>query len=70
MKDLVREKKGILNPSNKIKIFGINVVALQVIFGVVREKRVIEFSWGIYCFLRYKAPKTLNYKKKLHEVKF
>lgn len=70
MKDLVREKKGILNPSNKIKIFGINMVALQVIFGVVREKRVIEFSWGIYCFLRYKAPKTLNYKKKLHEVKF
>ncbi len=70
LKNIVHEKKGILNPKNKIKIFGINVIPLQVIVGVIREKRSVEFIWGVYCFVRYKAKKSLNYKKKLHEVEF
>lgn len=70
LKSIVHEKKGILNPSNKIKIFGMDMVIFQIIFGVVRERRVIEFIWGIYCFVRYNAKKSINYERKLHEVKF
>ncbi|MBN6512091.1 hypothetical protein [Acinetobacter pittii] len=69
MKNIAYENKGILNPTNKVKIFGRNFFVLQVIFGVVREKRVFEFIWGIYCFLRYKAKKSKNYKKNLDEVR-
>lgn len=69
MKNIAYENKGILNPRNKVKIFGMNIFLLQVIFGIVREKRVLEFIWGIYCFIRYKQKKSKNYIENLDEVK-
>ncbi|WP_252059292.1 hypothetical protein [Acinetobacter sp. AHP123] len=69
MKNIAYENKGILNPSNKVKFFGINLFVLQVIFGIVREKRVLEFIWGTYCFIRYKAKKSKNYVRNLDEVR-
>lgn len=61
-------KKGILSQENKILLFGINLIFLQIIFGVIREKRIIEFLWGLYCFIRYKPSPIINYKINLNLV--
>lgn len=59
-------KKGILNTENKILFFGFNLFYLQVIMGVIREKRLVEFLWGLYCFIRYKPSFVHKYETNLN----
>ncbi len=62
MKGIPHEDKGILNPKYKINVLGLNFLALQILAGLIREKRVIEFTWGLYCLVRYQPKKIRDYK--------
>ncbi|QXR07534.1 hypothetical protein EVX74_000295 [Acinetobacter lwoffii] len=62
--------KGILSKENRVLFFGINLFFLQVILGVIREKRIIEFLWGLYCFIRYKPSPLIDYKVNLNLVEY
>lgn len=70
MKSILHEEKGILNPKYAIKIMGLNFLALQIFLGLVRERRFIEFSWGLYCFCRYRPKKIIDYEVDLKKVEF
>ncbi|MGO2338991.1 MAG: hypothetical protein ACTH5M_00145 [Psychrobacter sp.] len=70
MKSIPHEGKGILNPKYAIKIMGFNFLALQILLGVIRERRVVEFSWGLYCFSRYRPKKIINYEIDLEKIEF
>lgn len=62
MKTIPHKDKGILNPKNRVQLFGVNFLVLQIALGLVREKRITEFSWGVYCLLRYQSKNVKNYK--------
>ena len=68
MKKINIENKGILSPENEIKIFGKNLIYLQIIKGVIKEKRFIESLWGGYCFIRYPTSNLVNYTENLSKV--
>ena len=70
MKSIPHEEKGILNPKYAIKIMGFNFLALQIFLGLIRERRVIEFSWGLYCFSRYRPKKIIDYEIDLKKIEF
>lgn len=61
MKKIPHMDKGILNTKYKVNFMGLNLVVIQIILGVIRERRVIEFLWGGYCFLRYRPSKLTDY---------
>lgn len=70
MKNIPHEEKGILNPKYEIKIMGFNFLALQIFLGLIREKRFIEFYWGLYCFCRYHPNKIIDYEIDLKKIEF
>ncbi len=70
MKYIPHKDKGILNPKNKVSIFGLNFLALQILVGLIREKRIIEFAWGLYCLFRYQSKKINDYKVDLESYDY
>lgn len=52
--------KGILFNKKPITFFGINFLFLNIVYGVIKEKRTLELLWGVYCFLFYRPGKILN----------